>query len=191
VQHVPTLTEPAMFVSSAGAPRRDQRRRLIDAIHRGLTTAEAVHERLQEVGPIVGKATLRDLCDELLRLTVESIFQDDVAAVLEALGYGPGRSTLRIDTPDGRGVTFDVPLVDWCVSVEPCGDRFHRTREQRRLERRRAAAIAGTPWIQVPVDWRDWLLDRPAVLAAIDAAIAMQRARGIGADIEPPRRDHG
>jgi very-short-patch-repair endonuclease len=74
------------------------------------------------------------------------------------------------------------------VVIETEGDAFHRTREQRRLDRRRMAAYAATPYAVVPVDWRDWYRDREHVLASIDAAIARQRQLGIGADIEPPRR---
>ncbi len=188
VDQVPTLALPAMFVTSCGVPADDQRRRLIDALHRRLVTADAIIERLADIGPVTGKRRLLELCLDLRERAVESIFQEDVAAQLVERGYGAERSTRRIDTPDGRGLTVDIALPAWQVALEPEGDAFHRTREQRRLDRRRMAAYAGTVWTPVPIDWRDWHLDRDGVLDAIDAAIAAQRARGIGAGTPPPRR---
>jgi hypothetical protein len=66
-----------------------------------------------------------------------------------------------------------------------CADDIVVIRQVPTLE---VPAIAGTDWVCVPVDRRDWHRDRPHVLAAIDAAIATQRRRGVGADVESPRR---
>jgi hypothetical protein len=192
IDGIPTLGIPAMLLSACAPPHAERavqmRGRLIDAVHRGLTTPEAVLSRLERVGPVAGKGTLRGACERLVRWRIESVFQDEVAAELDRLGYRPGRSTLRIPTADGVGLEIDVPLATWQVAVEPDGDRFHRTREQRRSDRRREAAFAGSGWVRVPVDWRDWALDREHVLAAIDAAIDAQRRRGVGAAAVPPRR---
>lgn len=187
IRQVPTLEVPAMLVSLAGRPADQLWGYLIDAVHRRLTTPGEVLERLRTIGPVAGRGRLRELCERLEGQAIESRFQDDVAEELERLGYRPTRSTVAIETPDGIGVTLDIALLDWKVAVEPEGDTFHSTREQRRLDRRRAAAIAGTDWVCVPVDWRDWHRDRPHVLAAIDAAITRQRRRGVGADVESPR----
>jgi hypothetical protein len=186
-QAVPTLDVPSTLLTGCARPPDQQRAQVIDVLHRGLATAEAIVERCVSVGPIAGKGVLRELAEELGRLRVESVFQDDVAQELHRLGYPVERSTHRIATADGIGLTSDVVMLPYQVAVEPEGDTFHRTREQRRLDRRRAAAYAGTEWAMVPVDWRDWLLDREHVLAAIDAAIAAQRARGVGRGIVPPR----
>lgn len=188
VDGVAVLAAPAMLLSSLGAPVAQQRRRLIDVVHRRLTTPDAVLDRLDRVGPATGKHVLRELCEDLVDRRVESIFQEEVADDLGRLGYRPERSTRRVPRADGGFVEFDVPLPVWKVAVEPDGDAFHRTREQRRRDRRRDAAIAGTDWVRVPVDWRDWHLERGVVLGAVDAAIEAQRARGIGADVTPPRR---
>jgi hypothetical protein len=188
VQGVPTLDVPALLLTSNGATAGERRARLIDALHRGLTTTDAVLDRIARIGPVTGKGGLRQQCLDLACLLVESTFQDVVADELVRLGYPASRSAAHIDTADGRGVTVDVPLLPWQVAVEPEGDTFHRTREQRRLDRRRAAAFASTDWARVPVDRRDWLLDRDHVLDAIDDAIAAQRRRGLGADAAPPRR---
>jgi hypothetical protein len=186
VNAVPTLDLPATFVSMCGARVRDQRRRLIDALHRDLTTIDAVLARLEPIGPLPGQRQFVELCQDLADRRVESIFQEEVVDELTRLGYRPERSTRRIDTPDGRGLEVDVPLPAWKVAVEPEGDAFHRGREARRLDRRRLAAYAGTAWVPVPIDWRDWLLEPDRVLATVAAAIAAQRARGIGADVPPP-----
>lgn len=188
--HVPTLDVPAMLLSLLGRPRRDLLRLVIDAVHLGLTTPDAVLDRFARVGPVAGKQVLRDVCREVDRHRTESVFQHDVAAELERLGYRPERSTCWIPTPDGIGLNVDVALRAWKVAVEPDGDAYHRTREQRRRDRRREAAFAATDWVRVPVDWRDWHLDRDRVLRAIDDAIAAQRRRGIGAATRPPARGH-
>lgn len=188
VQGIPTLSVPAMLLSACRAPEARQRARLIDVLHRGLAPPEAILALLDRAGPVPGKGTLRRLCAELGPLVIESIFQDDVARALLDLGYPVDRSTHRIATPDGIGLTADIALALWCVALETEGDAFHRTRWQRRLDRRRIAAYAGTDWVPVPIDWRDWLEDRDHVLDAIDAAIAAQRRRGIGREHLPPRR---
>lgn len=188
VQHVPTLRPAPMLVSCLATSEENWWPLLIDVTHRRLADPGEVRERLDRIGALPGSARLRVRCQELSSAVIESIFQDAVATELEALGYQPARGALRIPTADGIGLTVDVPLPAWKVAVEPDGDAFHRTREQRRLDRRRAAAFASIEWARVPVDWRDWHLDREHVLAAIDAAIAQQRARGIGAHVAPPRR---
>ncbi|MEX1164033.1 MAG: hypothetical protein WEB03_10670 [Nitriliruptor sp.] len=188
VQGVATLTVPATLLSSSRADATRQRARLIDVLHRGLATTDEVLALLDRVGPVPGKGTLRDLCHEFGPLTVESIFQDEVARTLSGLGYPAERSTTRIDTPDGVGLTPDIALRPWKVAVETEGDAFHRTRSQRRTDRRRIAAYAGTPWVPYPIDWRDWFDDRDHVLDGLDAAIASQRELGTGRDHLPPRR---
>ncbi len=185
---VPTLTGPAVAVSASRFTAERLRALLIDLGFNGTCTPEEVLDRLDTVGPIPGRGTLRRECERLAGRTVESIFQDDVVEALTELGYRPERSTYRIDTPDGVGLYSDVALVDWQVSLEPEGDAFHSSREQRRTDRRRMAAYAGTDWVVVPIDWRDWRDHRDRVLAAIDAAIASQRRRGIGQHVPPPRR---
>lgn len=189
VDGVPTLDLPAMFIGTCALPPASWWGWLIDAVHRDLTTPAKVLERLESVGPVAGRGLLWQQCEYLASLCIESVFQSDVAVELDRLGYGPEFSTRWIPTPDGIGLHADVPLPRWKIAVEPDGDRFHRTREQRRLDRRRDAAFAGIDWVRVPVDWRDWLLDRAHVIAAIDAAIAAQQRRGIGVAHAIPR--HG
>jgi hypothetical protein len=189
VQRVPTLTVPATLLSATRDAPANQRARLIDVLHRGLASADEILALLDRVGPVPGKATLRELCEEFGPLTVESIFQDDVATTLLADGYPVERSVTYIETPDGIGLRPDATLPWWMVAIETEGDAFHRTRSQRRTDRRRIAAYAGTPWVPYPVDWRDWYEDRDRVLDGLDAAIASQRTLGIGRDhLPPPRR---
>ncbi len=188
---VPTLSVPALLLSCAALPLDRLRARLIDVFHRQLASPVEVEARLERAGPIRGRATLRRCCEQLAGLQVESHFQWEVAEELQRLGYRPERGTRHLDTADGIGLTIDVPLPLWQVAVEPDGDAFHRTREQRRIDRRREAAFASTEWSRVPVDWRDWHLEREHVLRAIDAAIAAQRRRGIGRGQIPPRRNAG
>lgn len=185
---VPTLVGPAVAVSASRLRAEQLRALLIDLGFNGTCTPEEVLDRLDTVGPVPGRGTLRRECERLVGRTVESIFQEDVLEALTELGYRPERSTFRIETSDGVGLTSDVALKDWKVSLEPEGDAFHSSREQRRLDRRRMAAYAGTEWAPVPIDWRDWRDDRGHVLDAIDAAIESQRRRGIGQDVPPPRR---
>ena len=188
IDEVPTLAVPAMFVSLASLPAETLWHRLIDAVHRGLTTPTELLDRLSTVGSVVGRGRLREQCQRLASLRIESRFQDDVAAELERRGYGAQRSTRRIETADGVGLEVDVPLPAWQIAVEPDGDTYHRTREQRRVDRRREAAFAGIDWVRVPIDWRDWHLDREHVIAAIDAAIVAQQRRGIGRSTPLPER---
>jgi hypothetical protein len=185
-QQVPVLRPAAMFLTLGHLDDRAFHALLIDAVHGGLTTPGEVVERASRVGPVVGRGRLLERCAAIDGARVESVFNDEVAAEIERLGYQPA-PTMRIETPDGIGLHVDVPLPRWKVAVEPEGDAFHRTREQRRTDRRRLAAFAGTPWVPVPVDWRDWHLERRVVLRAIDDAIDQQRRRGIGADVAPPR----
>jgi hypothetical protein len=187
VQGVPTLTVPATLLSCATSSVDAQRARLIDVLHRRLATPADVLALLDRCERARGAATLRALVEELGPLAVESIFQDEVVRTLRALGFPAERSTRRIDTPDGVGLTVDIALLAWLVALEPEGDAFHRTREQRRKDRRRAAAYAGTDWVVIPIDWRDWFLDRQHVIDSILAAIAAQQRRGIGRDVPAPR----
>jgi hypothetical protein len=122
---------------------------------------------------------------DLLDRGVESVFEDEVRADLAVRGYRPSPAPVRIDTPDRRGLTVDIAL-PWAVAVEPEGDLFHRTREQRRSDRRRTAQYAGTAWVPVPIDWRDWQLTPQVVRAAIDAAVLAQHATGRGATTPLP-----
>jgi hypothetical protein len=187
---VPSLTASAMLVSAARWPLRELRALLIDALHRGLVTVPAVRARVGTVGPTAGVGGLRRLLDEFEARTVESVFHDDVLDELHQLGYRPSRHPVRIDTDDGRGVLADIAL-PWKIAVEPEGDSFHRTREQRRKDRRRAAQYAGTEWRCVPVDWRDWQLERSSVLAALDAAVLAQWRAGVGRQVSlPPHLQH-
>lgn len=188
VDGVPTLIGPAVAVSASRLAAPMLRALLIDLIFHRICTADDVLERLEDIGPVQGRGTLIAESERLVGRRVESIFQEEVVEELLALGYAPERTTIAIPTPDGIGLTVDVALLPWRVALEPEGDAFHRTRDQRRLDRRRIAAYAGTDWAVVPIDWRDWRDDRPAVLDAIDAAIARQRRFGIGRDVEPPRR---
>jgi hypothetical protein len=186
LDHVPVLEPCAMFLTLGHLSDRELWALLIDAVHRGLVSPDELVERVHQVGPIRGRARLLERSAALSRTRTESVFNDEVATELRRLGYGPG-PTMRIETPDGVGLHVDVPLPAWKIAVEPEGDAFHHTREQRRTDRRRLAAYAGTAWVCVPIDWRDWHLDRGVVLRGIDDAIDQQRRRGIGADIPPPR----
>ena len=188
VDKVPTLAPATMLLTCTGLPVHELWGRLIDVVHRGLADPRSILERLDGIGPVPGAGNLRRMCERLEPLLIESVFQDEVAAKLGALGYRPDRSVHRIDTADGIGLVVDVPLPLWKVAVEPEGDAFHRLREHRRRDRRRIAAFAGTDWVPVPVDWRDWHLDRGHVLAAVDAAIDSQRRRGIGIEHPCPLR---
>ena len=143
VDHVPTLAIPAMFLTLGSRDTEQVRALLIDAVHRRLTTTGEVLARLHETGPVPGRARLRAVCQDLHERVVESVFQEEVAGELERQGYRPGRSTRYLDTPDGRGANADIPLDAWKVTVEPEGDAFHRTREQRRLDRRRGRSPSG------------------------------------------------
>lgn len=186
---VPTLRPAAMILSIAHLAPRTTRALLIDVVHGGLATTEQIAARIERAGPLVNRGMLLEACEDLGVRRIESVFHDDVVNELTRIGYHPTREATHLDTPDGRGVCSDVLLEDWAVAIEPEGDAYHRTRSQRRSDRRRAAQYAGTEYRVIPIDWRDWQEDRDAVLDAIDAAIAVQRRLGIGHDRPPPRRD--
>jgi hypothetical protein len=182
---VPTLRGPALALSATSWPDNELRALLIDGSHRGILQLDGLLRRLGSIGPLPGKGAVRAIALDLLDRGVESVFEDEVRADLTVRGYRPAPAPVRIDTPDRRGLTVDIAL-PWCVAVEPEGDLFHRTREQRRSDRRRTAQFAGTSWVPVPVDWRDWQLTPEAVRAAIDAAVLAQHAAGRGAQTPLP-----
>lgn len=185
VDHIPTLTVTATIISMACRPRRDLLAVILAAIQQGKLKLGDLKARLAEVGPIQGRTTLMALVCELEHRMSESVFDDEVREGLAARGYRPSAGPVAVDTPDGRGVKPDV-LLPWGVAVEPQGDRYHRTRRQRQIERRRMAQYAGTGIVVVPVDWTDWILDPESVYAAIDAAILKQWERGEGRDVPLP-----
>jgi hypothetical protein len=185
VDRIRTLAGSALALSAARADERSLRALLIDASHRGILDLAAVLHRLEEVGPIPGRTRLRQVAGELVDRGVESIFEEEVRADLRQRGYQPSTGPKRIATPDGRGLTVDIAL-PWRVGVEPEGDAHHRSRDQRRSDRRRTAQFAGTDWVPIPVDWRDWQLEPDGVRAAIDAAVLAQARLGRGAAVPLP-----
>lgn len=185
VDGVPTLGGAALALTWADLGPDELRALLIDAAHRDIVDLGALADRLTQVGAIRGRARLCRLASELAASRIESHFEDDIRRELDRRGYSPAPAPTPIPTPDGRGVTVDIAL-PWFVGVEPEGDRFHRTRAQRRADRRRLAQYAGTPWVPVPVDWRDWQLERDVVLAAIDAAVLAQHRAGRGSEVSLP-----
>jgi hypothetical protein len=199
---VAVLALPALLISAARWEPRELRALAIDALQRGLTDLDHLRARVSAVGPVEGVGTVRRLLGELGDRRVESVFHDEVLDTLHQRGYRPARTVTRIATPDRRGLSIDIAL-PWSVAVEPEGDAFHRSRAQRRADRRRTAQYAGTDWVPVPVDWHDWMLEQDRVLAAIDAALLAQWTRGFGRDVplpphletvasgRPPRRDGG
>jgi hypothetical protein len=190
VDAVPTLTGPALAFTAATWDRADLRGLLIEAAHQGVIDLELLGARVKAIGPIAGKGGLRRLAAQLEGRRIESVFEDEVRTDLDRRGYQPRPGPERIATPDGRGLTIDIAL-PWCVAVETEGDVNHRTREQRRADRRRIAQYAGTRWVPVPVDWRDWQLDPAGVLAAIDAAVLRQQRAGHGRDVPLPAHLRG
>jgi hypothetical protein len=46
--------------------------------------------------------------------------------------------------------------------------------------------VAGTPWVVVPVDWRDWHERREWLLQTVDAALLRQFHAGHGAISDLP-----
>lgn len=183
---VPVLTTSAWLLAGGGGAPETRRARIIDLLHRDGLDVEAVLARFAAAGPVPGKGATRRQLVELAGLRQESIFQAMVADELANIGYGAERDTRELVTDDGRRVWMDVPLPWWKVAVETDGDSYHRTREQRRRDRQRMAIYAATDWAVVAVDWRDWHLDRGRVLRDLDAVVARQRARGIGAERRPP-----
>lgn len=179
IDGVPTLRPPATFVTVASWGGRQLRALILDAIQREVTTLEAISGRLTGIGAVPGIGDLRRLVFDLQHNGSESIFHDDVLQVLWERGYRPTLAPVPVASPDRRGLLPDVSL-PWDVIVDIVGDRYHRSRDQRRKDRRRYAQYAGTNLRVVPVDWLDWQRDRESVLAAIDAAILVQWKRGIG-----------
>lgn len=187
VDGLPCLRVPAVVMSRHAEPVTRLRGVVIDAAHRGLVTPEDVRARIESVPTLPGRGRLLAMLDELTGRAPESVFHDVVLTDLESRGYPVARRPHRIETPDGRGVLCDIAVVPFEVAVEPDGDRWHRTRQQRRNDRRRLAQYAGTTWVPVPIDWDDWHGRRTWVLASLDAAILTQLERGIGsADLLPP-----
>lgn len=174
----------AILLARAGPAKL--RAYLVDARHAGWLDLSVLERRLATVGPVPGRQLLRSEIDTLLGREPESIFHDRVLDELLAAGYGPELRPVEIRTPLGREVWPDIALSRWQVAVELDGDRFHRDRKQRRRDRDRLAAYASTTWRPVVVDWHSWHEDRPGVLAAIDAAIEVQRRLGIGAEHRVP-----
>lgn len=174
------LTWPAIVVSMAGLPSAHVRGLVIDAAQAGRVTPDDCFDRLATVGPVDGRGALEQVLLDLGGRHPESWFHDIVLTDLLDRGYPAGAEPLRVDTPDGRGIVVDIPLQPFLVGVEPEGDSFHREARARRNDRRRRAQVAGTDWVIVPVDWRDWHQRRRWVLDTIDATIGRQVAAGHG-----------
>lgn len=190
VDGIRRLDWPATIVSLAGLPAHALRGLIIDSIQAGHVTPDVGLERLATVGPISGRGDLERVLVDLGGRRPESWFHDIVLTELLERGYPADREPARVDTPDGRGIVIDIPLSPYLVGVEPEGDRFHRDAKPRRNDRRRMAQSAGTSWVIVPVDWRDWHQRRAWVLATIDAAIIRQLDAGHGTarDLPPHLR---
>lgn len=152
----------------------------IDAMQAGKATPDMGLERLATVGPIAGRGELERILLDLGGRRPESWFHDIVLTELLDRGYPAGTEPRHLQTPDGRGIVVDIPLEPFLVGVEPEGDTFHRGAQPRRNDRRRMAQAAGTAWVILPVDWRDWHQRRQWVMATIDAAIGRQVAAGHG-----------
>lgn len=180
------LAWPATIVSLAGMPPDRLRGLVIDSIQSGRVTADKGLERLATVGPIAGRGALEQILLDLGGRRPESWFHDIVLTELLDRGYPAAKEPLRIETPDGRGIVVDIPLVPYLVGVEPEGDTYHRGARPRRNDRRRTAQSAGTPWVIVPVDWRDWHQRREWVLATVDAAVQQQLSAGHGTSRDLP-----
>lgn len=187
VDGMPCLRVPATVMTRSAEPIARLRGFVIDASHRGIATPLQVRARILRVPTLLGRAELLGMLDELMDRSPESVFHDGVLTELLRRGYDVTLRPHRIETPDGRGVLCDIGIVAFRVALEPDGDRWHRTRRQRRNDRRRLAQYAGTSWVPIPIDWDDWHRRRDWVLAAIDAAILEQLARGFGSrDLLPP-----
>lgn len=177
---IPCLAVPATVVSRVGEPIHRLRGYVIDAVQGGLTTLEQVEERVAVVPHVARRRDLATMFEELAGRAPESVFHDLVLTDLQARGYEVDVAPRHIPTPDGRGVLCDIAIPAFHVALEPEGDRWHRTRSQRRSDRRRIGQYAGTTWAPVPIDWDDWHGRRDWVLALIDAALLTQLERGIG-----------
>lgn len=180
------LAWPATLVSLAGLPPPHVRGLVIDAMQAGKATPDDGLGRLATVGPVEGRGALEQLLLDLGGRRPESWFHDIVLTDLLDRGYPAGAEPLPVETPDGRGIVIDIPLVPFLVGVEPEGDTFHRDAQSRRNDRRRMAQSAGTEWVIVPVDWRDWHQRRDWVLDTIDATIDRQLAAGHGSSRDLP-----
>lgn len=190
VKGLPCLRVPATVVSRRREPAHRLRPYIIDAVHQGLTTIDAIIERVSRVPNVARLVGLGALLEDLAGRAPESIFHDLVLTDLEHRGYPVDPTPRSIATPDGRGVTCDIAIPAFHVALEPEGDRWHHTRDQRRNDRRRAGQYAGTDWVDVPIDWSDWHDRRPWVYETIDAAILAQFQRGLGSagDLPPHLR---
>ena len=174
------LGVPGTVISRAGEPVHRLRGYIIDAVHRRLTTLEKVEERVAHAPHLARRLDLAAMFADLAGRGPESLFHDLVLTELQAQGYEVDVAPRHIPTPDGRGVNCDVAIPAFQVALEPEGDRWHRTRRQRRSDRRRIGQYAGTSWTPVPIDWDDWHERRDWVLATIDAAVIAQYELGVG-----------
>lgn len=183
IRRVPVLTVPAAIITTAAdCDQVTLRALVIDALHAGSTDLPALVGRMASVGPVKGRPMLTRMLHELADRNVESVFHDAVLDELERRGYRPSRRPRRIDTPDGRGARPDIPLPDWQIAIEVQGDRFHSSRTQRAADRRKTSQYAGSTWVQVEVDWWEWMSNRDHFLDALDAAILAQFRRGVGSE---------
>ncbi len=187
VAGVPVLSPVATAISLAASHPEDVRGFIIDAQQAGKLRLADVRDRLEGIRAVPGRHVLRQTLDELEGRVPESVFHDAVLSVLERLGYRPTTRAIELVSPTGRELRPDVPLEVWKVAIELDGDRYHRDRDARRRDRDRLSAYAGTEWVPIIVDHRTWTSERERILREIDAAIDAQRARGIGADVSPPR----
>jgi hypothetical protein len=183
---VPVLTPVATALSLARSAPDEVRGFLVDARFHDQVDLGAVRTRLATVRSLRGRHLLLATLDELEGRRPESVFHDVVLTEVERRGYRPSTVPIDVPTPLGRPVRPDIALVDFQVSLELDGDRFHRDRDARRRERDRLSAYASSSWVVIIVDHRTWTQRPEQVFADLDGAIRSQLARGVGSELLLP-----
>ena len=170
-----TLTSPARtLIDLAGVLDDEDLTAVVeDAIHRGLTTAPAIHRRLEVLGSKgrSGSTRLRAILEERgNQRAAASRLEVKIWRVLRANGLTPVRQH-----PVRCGDTtywLDSAFPQWRVAVEGFGDKFHRGARNRKRELHRLADLAGVRWTVIPVTWED-ITDTPDdVVARIVSTLA-------------------
>lgn len=171
---VPVTSPARTLIDLAGLlDDEDLAAALEDAIHRGLTTPQAIERRLRVLGGKgrPGSKRLRDILDDRgSSAAAASRLEVRIWRTLRSAGLRPVRQQpVRVGE---RTYRVDCAFPQWRLAVEGIGDRFHRSPLQRRRDQQRLADLASVAWRVIPVTWHDITEMPDRVVAQVVRALA-------------------
>lgn len=150
------------------------RGRALAGLQRGLATPRDLADRLQRIGPVLGRQKVRRIVEGLERHQPDSGFEHDVRTYLDTHGFGDEMhpTPFPFRCPDGVVVHLDVAMPRWWLALECDSIRWHGTGRAFDTDRLRWSQIQAGGWRIIWVTGRRFREDPGSVLAEIEAHIA-------------------